>query len=209
ILTHIGLFDHARAMYDRGRAFDPGKRISHSIVQVHIWNGDYDLAREQIALWQSENPSNKYAAYFAPQPDLFSVQWKHAKKFLYAAVRFGPEDPMIVSLQGLFHALTGNSQLALRCMNRACANPRTFGHAHHTYYQVACILALLNRPEPAFEWLQRTVDTGFACWPLFLKDPCLQSLRALPQFESLVSALQARYPPSLGELHVTSSALVE
>ncbi len=204
ILAHIGLLDAARAMYERGRAFDPRKSVSHSIVQVHIWNGEYDLAREEIEHWLKENPANKYAISFAPQPALFTGHWKKAKLLLDEAVRALPNEPMVVSLYGIYHALTGNSQQALRCMNRACANPKTFGHAHHTSYQVACILSLLGRLEPAFEWFQRSVDTGFACWPFFRKDPCLQNLRTLPQFDSLVSSLQAKYPSHLGDLEISA-----
>jgi DNA-binding winged helix-turn-helix (wHTH) protein/tetratricopeptide (TPR) repeat protein len=198
ILAHIGLLDAARAMYERGRVFDPRKSVSHSIVQVHIWSGEYDLAREELDRWLEENPSNKYAMCFAPQPPLFTGNWKQAKLLLEKAAAVLPEEPMIDSLYGIYHAQTGNSHQALRCMNRACANPKTFGHAHHNSYQIACILSLLGRLEPAFEWFQRSVDTGFACWPFFRKDPYLQNLRSLPQFDSLVSSLQAKYPPSLG-----------
>jgi len=200
ILAHIGLLDDALAMYERGRAFDPRKSVSHSIVQAYMWKGEYDLARDQIELWRTENPSNRYAIYFAPQPAVFTGDWKRAKVLLEEAASLVPDDPMVVSLQGVFHALTGNSHQALRCMTRACANPKTFGHAHHTYYQVACIHALLGRLDPAFEWLQRTVDTGFACWPFFLKDSCLANLRPLSQFESLIASLQAKYPSHLGSL---------
>jgi tetratricopeptide (TPR) repeat protein len=200
ILAHIGLLDDALAMYQRGRAFDPRKSVTHSVVQAYMWKGEYNLARDQIALWRAENPSNKYAVYFAPQPAMLTGDWKRAKVLLEEAASLVPDDPMIVSMQGVFHALTGNSQQALRCMTRACANPKTFGHAHHTYYQVACIHALLGRLDPAFEWLQRTVDTGFACWPFFLKDSCLTNLRPLSQFESLIASLQAKYPSHLGSL---------
>lgn len=89
---------------------------------------------------------------------------------------------------------------ALECLTRACAIPESFGHAHHTYYQIACILAVLQRREEAFEWLERSASSGFACWPFFMKDPCLQNLLSLPEFEVLVSALQAKYPDHLGLL---------
>jgi hypothetical protein len=59
---------------------------------------------------------------------------------------------------------------------------------------------LLGRREAAFEWLERSVSSGFACWPFFLKDPCLNNLRELPEFEALVSSLQAKYPDHLGLL---------
>jgi DNA-binding winged helix-turn-helix (wHTH) protein/Flp pilus assembly protein TadD len=205
ILAHIGLLDHARTMYERGGLFHPRKAVSPSIVQVHVWNGDLELARERIENWLAENPSSKYAIYFAPQHAMFTGNFKKAKTLLDAAVRTMPEDPMIVSLQGVFYALTGSSLQALRCMSKALANPKSFGHAHHTSYQIACINSLLDRPETAFEWLEKAVDTGFACWPFFLKDICLKNLRKLPKFDALVGSLQAKYPAYLGLLESQTS----
>ncbi|HET8891269.1 MAG TPA: winged helix-turn-helix domain-containing protein [Candidatus Angelobacter sp.] len=200
ILAHIGLLDHARAMYERGRAFHPKKAVSPSIVQVYVWNQEYDMAREAIAAWRAESPGNKYAIYFAPYPAMMTGTWDEAKVLLDEALQLLADDPIITSLQGVFYALTGKHELALDCMNRACANPKSFGHAHHTYYQIACILALAGQRETAFAWLERSVSSGFGCWPFFQKDHCLQSLRGLPEFELLVSSLQAKYPDHLGLL---------
>lgn len=200
ILAHIGLLDQARAMYERGRAFDPKKAVSHSIVQVYMWNQEYECAQQEIQAWRAENPKNKYPVYFAPQLAMMARDWKEAKALLDEAVQLLPEEPLIVSLLGLYYALIGKSEPALDCLTRACSSAKSFGHAHHTYYQVACILALLERREAAFEWLERSVSTGFACWPFFLKDPSLQNLRRLPEFEVLVSSLQSKYPDHLGLL---------
>ena len=205
VLAHIGLLDQARAMYERGGMFHPRKSVSPSIEQVHVWNGELDLARERVEDWPAENPSSKYAAYFAPQPALFTGDFKKAKPLLELAVRTMPDEPMIVSLQGVFHALTGNSLQALRSMSKALANPKSFGHAHHTSYQIACINALLDRPEAAFEWLEKAVETGFACWPFFSRDVCLENLRKLPKFEALIGSLQAKYPAHLGLLEGQAS----
>jgi DNA-binding winged helix-turn-helix (wHTH) protein/TolB-like protein len=200
ILAHIGLLDHAREMYEKGRFFHPRKAISHSIVQVYVWNQEYDLAREEIQAWRAENPSNKYPLYFAPQPAMMTGDLKEAKILLDEAVQLLPEEPLIVSLQGVFYALTGREGKALDCLTMASTSPKSFGHAHHSYYQFACILALLERREAGFEWLERSVGSGFACWPFFLKDPYLKNLRELPGFEVLVSSLQAKYPDHLGLL---------
>jgi tetratricopeptide (TPR) repeat protein len=200
ILAHVGLLDHAREMYERGRSFHPKKEVSHSIVQVYMWSGEYDLARGEIRAWRTQSPSNKYPIYFAPQPHMMVGDWKEAKRLLDEATRVLPEEPMIVSLLGLYYALTGRSERALECLSQACSSPKSFGHAHHTYYQVASILAVLRRPSEAFEWLERSVSTGFACWPFFLRDACLENLRVLPEFEVLVSSLQAKYPDHLGLL---------
>jgi DNA-binding winged helix-turn-helix (wHTH) protein len=200
ILAHIGLLDRAREMYERGRPFHPRKALNHSIVQVYMWSREYDLAQEEIRAWRSEDPGNKYPVYFAPQPAMMTADWKQAKLLLDEAVQLSPEEPLIVSLLGLYYALTGKAGPALDCLARACGSAKTFGHAHHTYYQIACILALLDRREAAFEWLERSVSNGFACWPFFLKDPCLQTLLSLPEFEVLISSLQAKYPDHLGLL---------
>jgi tetratricopeptide (TPR) repeat protein len=200
ILAHIGLLEHAREMYQRGAPFQPNKAVSHSIVQVHIWSLDCDAADEVIQAWRSESPTNKYAISFAAQPRIMRGDWNEAEASLHEALQLLPGEPLIISLQGVLHALRGEIEQALDCMTRACTSPKSFGHAHHTYYQIACILALIGRREAAFEWLDRSVSTGFACWPYFLKDPCLENLRGLPEFELLISSLQAKYPDYLGLL---------
>ena len=200
ILAHIGLLDHAREMYERGRAFHPRKAVSHSIAQVYVWSLEYDLALEEIRAWRAENPDNKYPLYFAPLVTMLTGDLSEAKILLDEAARRLPEEPLITSLQGVFYVLTGKEGKALDCLTTACASPKSFGHAHHSYYQIACMLALLGRREAGFEWLERSVGSGFACWPFFLKDPYLKNLRDLPRFEVLVSSLQAKYPDHLGLL---------
>jgi tetratricopeptide (TPR) repeat protein len=200
ILAHIGLLDHARNMYEMGSAYDPRKAVSHSIFQVYLWNGDYERAQDELCQWKAESPASKYAIHFGPYLAMLRGQWDKAKSMLNDAAGLTPEEPLVISQQGLLHALTGYPQEAMECVTRACANPRSFGHAHHTHYQIACIFSVLKQPATAFEWLEHSVDSGFACWPFFLIDPYLRNLRELPQFELLVSSLQAKYPDHLGML---------
>lgn len=198
ILAHIGLLERAREMYERGRPFQPRKAINHSIVQVYLWNRELDLAIEEIQAWRAESPGNKYAIYFAPQPAMMIGDWKEAKALLDEATQLLPEEPLIVSLLGVYWALMGKGERSLECVTRACGTAKSFGHSHHIYYQIACIFSLLGRRDIAFDWLERSINSGFACWPFFLKDTYLQNLHGLPEFETLVSSLQAKYPDHLG-----------
>jgi len=200
ILAHIGLLDHAREMFERGRPFQPKKAVSPSIVQVYVWGQEYELAREHIEAWRAEKPGTKYAVYFAPYPAMMTGDFKEARRLIDEALQLAPQDPLIISLEAQLHALMGNRDAAIECITRACSSPKSFGHAHHTYYQIACALALTGRPDTALEWLERSASTGFACWPFFLNDPCLASLHGLPAFDLLISALQAKYPDHLGRL---------
>jgi DNA-binding winged helix-turn-helix (wHTH) protein len=200
ILAHIGLLDHAREMFERGRPFQLKKAVSPSVVQVYVWSQEYDLARRQIEIWRTASPGNKYPIYFAPFPAMMTGDWKEASQLMDETMRLLPNEPLVISLRGLLHALMGNGEAAIDCVTKACSSPKSFGHAHHTYHQIACTLALTGRREDAFEWLERSVSTGFACWPFFLKDPCLASLRGRTKFKFLISALQAKYPDHLGLL---------
>ena len=200
IFSHIGLLDHARTMFERGAPFNPKKAVSHSICQAFLWGGEYERARDHIEAWRAGNPISKYAMHFALQLAISTCEWNEAHHLLDEAAHFVADDPLIISFQGVVYASLGNSVEAMGCMDRACTNPKSFGHSHHTYYQIACILSLLNRQEVALEWLERSVDTGFACWPFFLKDPSLKNIRGHSQFDLLVSSLQAKYPDELGLL---------
>ena len=88
-----------------------------------------------------------------------------------------PSEPLIISLQGMLHARRSQAELALQCVRSALDSPRSFGHTHHTYYQIACIHAVLSETDKAMAWLERSAETGFPCWPFFRVDPHLETLR--------------------------------
>jgi hypothetical protein len=112
---------------------------------------------------------------------------------LATALKQLPDEPWLVTLQGMLHAWRGQADLALQCVRRALDSPRSFGHTHHIYYNIACVHAVLGDTDTAMAWLERTVNTGFACWPFFRVDPNLESLREEPAFKQLVADLEQTY----------------
>src|SRR5580700_4218665 len=125
ILAHVGLLDHAREMYERGRPFHPMKAVNHSVVQVYIWNREFDLAREEIRAWRTESPGNKYPLYFAPQLAMMMEDWNEAKVLLDEAVELLPQEPLTISLLGVYYALRGKDAPALECLTRACSSAKS------------------------------------------------------------------------------------
>lgn len=116
-----------------------------------------------------------------------------AERRLAAALRQLPDEPLLVSLQGMLHVRRKQTRPALECAGRALDSPRSFGHTHHTYYQVACVHAVVGETDKAMAWLERSVETGFACWPFFRLDPHLEGLRGEPEFQRLVGDLERKY----------------
>jgi len=131
---------------------------------------------------------------------MMTGDWKEAKILLDEAVQLLPRRTTHRQFTRRLLRADWERRKGPRLPDQGLCEPKSFGHAHHSYYQFASILALLGRCEAAFEWLERSVSSGFACWPFFLKDPNLKNLRELQAFEVLVSSLQAKYPDHLGLL---------
>jgi len=193
ICAHIGRFKEAQRAFEKAREVNPQNFLNHNIAQSYLWSGDLRRAEKELEVWERESPTNKYLLWFRPQPALYRGDLKTAKEHIDRGTELLPDEPLMISLQAMLHALHGEGAAALEYLHRACESPRSFGHTHHTHYQIACTYALLGERARALEWLEKTVDGGFACWPLFRSDPTLESLRTSEGFVSLVTRLEREF----------------
>src|SRR4029078_6728712 len=116
-----------------------------------------------------------------------------AEQRLTTVVRQLPYETMLDTSQRIAHARRGEADLAMDCVRRALDAPRSFGHTHHTHYNIACIHAVLGETDTAMAGLERSVKRGCACWPFFRLDPYLEGLREEPAFKQLVADLEQTY----------------
>ena len=193
ICAHIGRLKEARRAYEKARVVNSQNLSNHTIAQCYLWEGDLDRAEWELDAWARENPHSEYMLWFRPQPALLRGDLESAKIHVDSALARLPDEPLIISLNAVLHALQQDSAAALNCVHQACESPRSFGHTHHTHYQIACTYALLGNTGKALEWLERTIDGGFACWPLFQRDPCLKTLHNSPEFHATVNRLEREF----------------
>ena len=192
ICMHIGRLQEARIAYEHAQRANPKTRTGN-LEFVHIHSGDFARGEEAAEAWFRERPENMIALYARILPPLLSGDLELAEQRLATALKQAPGEPLIVSLQGMLHARRQETGPALECVRSALDSPRSFGHTHHTYYQIACVYAVLGERDTAMAWLERSVDTGFACWSFFRLDPYLESLREEPAFKRLVADLEQTY----------------
>ena len=100
---------------------------------------------------------------------------------------------MFISLQGMLHARQNQAGAAMECVRKALDFPFSLANAHHTFHHMACTYAVLGDLEKAMAWLEKSVDTGFPCWPFFPVDPGLENLRGEPRFQRLIDDLKRKY----------------
>jgi serine/threonine protein kinase/tetratricopeptide (TPR) repeat protein len=192
ICCHYGRMTESLEAFEKARRMNPENISTHWAGLAYLWLGEFDRAIPEYEEWMRRSPGSKYALWLRPQPALLSGDVKTARKYLREALAVAPEEPLFISLQGILHAVQGEDEPALNCVRRACESPHSFGHDHHTYYQLGCIYSVLGETSKALGWINRAVETGFPCWPFFRIDPTLEKLRALPEFQAQVEELRER-----------------
>jgi tetratricopeptide (TPR) repeat protein len=192
ICLHIGRLEEARAAHEQAQRSNPKARTGN-LEFFYLYSGDFERAAHAADAWLRERATAKYALFFSAQPPLLAGDLDQAEERLAVASKYFPDEPLFTSLQGMLHARRGQTGPAIDSVRRALDLPRSFGHTHHTYYQIACVHAVLGETERAMAWLERSVETGFACWPFFRVDPHLENLRRKPDFTRLVDNLEQKY----------------
>ena len=192
ICGHIGRFREARIAHDRAMRSNPKNR-SYNLEWIYLCSGDFARAEEAAQALLKEAPASWNAAILSPQAPLMTGDLNLAAQRLAAALKLFPRDPFLLSQQGTLHARRQEPAAALECVRQALDLPITLGHAHHVYYQVASVYAVLGETEKAMAWLERSADTGNPCWPMFKLDPHLENLRPEPRFQQFVANLEREY----------------
>jgi len=192
ICMHIGRFREAQIADDLAQRSNPKTR-SRNREWLYALSGEFARAREAGESWFRESPGNKNALWHSATSLLLSGDLDVAGQRLALALEKYPDEPLFITLQGVLHARHGEVSAALDCIRKALDHPISFGHAHHTYYYVACIYAVVGQSDKAQAWLEKSVDTGNPCWPAFRADPFLENLRLEPRFEHLVAALEREF----------------
>ena len=69
---------------------------------------------------------------------------------------------------------------------------RTICVARHTQYNIGATYALLGETRQSVSWLKKASREGLPCYPLFERDPTLDSLRPDPEFVAFMQQLNRR-----------------
>lgn len=192
VCWHIGRTEEARIANERAQQSNPKARPVN-LIWVHACKGAFAQAVEIAEAGLKQAPDHRYflncSAYFS----VLAGDFERAEQRLADGLRLWPDEPLFIVSQGLMDAHRGENAVAQECVRRSLDSPRSFAHTHHVHYQIAGIYATLGETDKAMGWLQRTADTGFPCWPFFLADPFLESLKDQVEFNRLIDDLRRTY----------------
>jgi eukaryotic-like serine/threonine-protein kinase len=221
--TRFNNYPHERAVRDYHRAIglDPNLAEAHywlSIVYQHV--GLFEKALQEAAVFGRLEPGRQFPLraftyFFSGKPDL-AVQnlrkdpngtrspWL-AMALAYAgrdreAAEANAEPPerktresIRRSLDALMAARKGDAAKAEKEIALAIQSDRGLSHFHHTEYNIGVAYALMGKPRQAVEWLEKSAEQGFPCYPFFASDPNLASLGGDPGYEALLRKMKSEW----------------
>ena len=195
VYNHIGAFDLALQELQKAVAINPSNaQARFRVGQTLLFQGKYEEALTALREVTREiNPA--LVGHNTAMALLRLGRRDEAATLLVELLRDYPKDEGggFSSVQALVAASAGEGKKAETEIRNAIEKGKGFGHFHHTAYHIACAYALIGKVEPAITWLQTAADDGFPCYPLFERDPNLDSLREDPRFITFMEGLKRQW----------------
>ena len=194
VYSHIGLLDKGEEEIRRAIALEPGNPGAQFRVGVNLlYQSRYQEALDVLRETRKYNrPLWSYQTAFA----FFQLGKKEeAAATIADAFKNSQQDEggLLTAIEAMLAAADGDTVKAQQKIMKAAERGKNYVHFHHTEYAIASAYAIMNNRTQAMDWLQRTADDGFPCYPLFQRDPNLQNLRQDPQFIAFMAKLKEQW----------------
>ena len=114
---------------------------------------------------------------------------KEAVQVVQEYLKTYPDDTggMVYGMAAQLAALQDRPQDMTRYINLALKSRKSFGHFHHTAYDIASAYALRGDSKSAVRWLKVAADEGLPCYSLFTQDQNLNNIRSSQSFKDFIA----------------------
>ncbi|MFY9551830.1 MAG: protein kinase [Thermoanaerobaculia bacterium] len=187
VYWHVGLFEKALEAASVVGKLDPGEQFVPTGLTYLHWQKD-DLATQQLdklpdAVWGQW----KALALFHQGRD------REASARNEAFLKTHAREAFPMSVRALLAARSGQAAKAEEQIALAIQYDRGLSHFHHVEYNIGVAYALMGKPRQAVEWLGKSADHGFQCYPYFATDRNLAALRGDPGYEALLRKMKSEW----------------
>ncbi|TDJ27540.1 MAG: TIR domain-containing protein [Gammaproteobacteria bacterium] len=191
IFMHVGLLDEARTNLQAAIVRVPEDPMAgFFLAHLDHYERDHEAAIAGLDQGLLRHPANYYIHVFYPLITLYAGDLAATETRIAAAEQFAPNDPMILSIEGLLWAKRGEEARALEAITRAQAAEVPVIHRHHIGHNAASVYAVLGQTDKALPLLREIVADGLPNYPVFDSDPHFKNLHGLPEFNALMSELE-------------------
>lgn len=192
ILLHIGSLDEGLAEARKAVDLDPSNPGARYRVGVALlYMGNFQAA---LDIFNATDPA------FNPPLWYYQTAWAwlqlgqlaKAESYLEQFRRSSPSDPggLMASTAAMVDAAAGRQEDAHRDITVALSRRGSFGHFHHTEYNIASAYARLGKRPEAIRWLRKAAEDGLPAASLIASDPGLRALLDSPDYATLMSEIR-------------------
>jgi tetratricopeptide (TPR) repeat protein len=195
VYFHVGLFDKGWSEIEKAVAINPSNTMARfRFGVIYLYRGEYENAQSFF----KSTPLDKNPSLWAFQTATAMFQLGQDEQALALIDKYLKDYPkdeggVGASVRAMIFARKGKVDEATQEIRRAQEIGRSFGHFHHTAYNIACAYALMNQPDQAVQWLETAADDGFPCYPLFANDVQLNNVRKDERFIAFMTKLKHQW----------------
>jgi eukaryotic-like serine/threonine-protein kinase len=192
IFNHIGMLKEAKHGLLLALAARPDDAFTNVFLgQTAMSQGNFEEAEECLDRALRYDPVNIWANVFQPTALIYAGKLDRAQTRIRAAQNALPGDSWLTSCEALLSVLRGERAKATRLVHLALrVKAKPLLHTHHMWHTAAAALALLGKPIPAIELLEKAGSFGLPNYELFRDDKFLQALKGKQRYERLLAKLK-------------------
>jgi tetratricopeptide (TPR) repeat protein len=184
-----GMLEESVVESEKARANNPQVKISSSAMNAYLYLGQYDKFLQSL-------PSNDspYILFYHGLVEYYLNNREQAAKDFDRAYDQDPSLLPVMVGKALSDSIHHNNAHGLRLLNDTEAKIEERGVSDaEGMYKVAQAYAVLGDKPSALHMLRHSIGGGFFCYPYFIRDPLLQSVRNEPEFQELMKQARERH----------------
>ena len=183
VLLRARQLDEAVREMRLAQEYDPLSAVNNAaLCGMLVFERNYDEAISSCDRASEINPATPTLAHSRANAYFFKGDKKKAILELEAFTKDDPEHFPEIGTLGYFYAKAGNKDMALRTIETLDKAAKECPRLNN---DMAVISYALGRKAAAFEFLERSIDTGWLT-NLTLFDPTFDEIKADPLFDELI-----------------------
>jgi TolB-like protein/Flp pilus assembly protein TadD len=184
-----GVLKESVAECEKARQIDPLVKINSSAMNSYLYLGEYEKFLRSLPANDSVYIDfyRGFGEYYLNNRDQAAQEFDRAFE----------KDPTLLPAnvgKALSHSIRRDNAGGLKLLQTTESKIEERGVSDaEGIYKVAQAYAVLGDKVSALHMLRLSIESGFFCYPYFVRDPLLQSLHAAPEFQTLMSQALHRH----------------
>jgi len=196
IQLYKGDIEDARAAAEQAIALSPESASNYQLLgEIALEEKDFKTAEKQLNKAIELAPEDAGSQYLLGSMYFDQERIPEAIEALSVVTKNEPEFAPAHSLLGLCYLKTN---LRLHALTEFKQAVELNSSDHSSMYNIACIYSLMNNPDSAIKWLERSIDCGFKDFDHMKEDADLDNIRSNPEYVKLLEHAPKDASPQSG-----------